>query len=149
MTYKSEKDMLDILQKLCDGLSQENITVQQVADSIGSISKENVTKMQLNIKPANPVFEEAMVVSEAEGKDAPSYVELQLGQQSQMTLSSLENAFGPSSSVPRTAHQTGRRVAMTCDISGQPYTCTIFANLSEGGEKVTRITIRRDVRLPD
>jgi len=144
-----EKNILDILRNLCDELSQENITIQQVADSIGSVSKENTTKMQFNIEPANPVFEEAMVVREVKGKDAPSYVELQLGEQFKLTLNSLENAFGPSRSVPRTAHRTGSRIAITYDISGRSYICTIFADLSEDGKDVTRIMVRRDVRLPD
>jgi hypothetical protein len=149
MSSEEEKQIIEVVRKLCSKLSEGSVSMTAAAQTIGAVSEAGGASDELAVTPGLPAFERAQVVAESGRSDSPSHVTLKLRAPSLLSLKALEDSFGPSRSVPRTSHSTGPRVGILIETPGRPYTCTLVAVLTPDGAMVTELTVRRDIRLKD
>lgn len=142
--------MIDQIKSLCELLSSTPLTVQEVADSIGTTERGGQNNVPLTVKPSDRSIKEARIVSRDESDDEPAYVELTPVQS--LSVSDLKAAFGAYRNVPSgTNPNQPPRVAFEVDDSEMPFTVTLFAAYEEGSQgaedgHVMRLTLRRDAR---
>ena len=123
-----EINIVTILTGLCQLLSQESLTLEEI-------------RSELALFPL-----EASVAAEP-GTETPAYVRLVLPDSSQPELDSFQKAFGTFNKVPRMHRQAGDKYIQTIDSPGKPYTCALIAETEMDQHRVRAVVVRRDIRL--
>ncbi len=146
--------MLETIWKLCQVLSTDPVSPQDVALSLGTTLPESAggQNAPILLKPDDRAFKEAMIVREI-GQNTPAHVELTLAQPGKLTLNALSDRFGHYSVAPRLHPSSPLKALFYIDISGQPRTCAIIAQTAQGIQGadmglLEAVTVRRDIRLP-
>ena len=137
--------MIETVQALCEALSQESVSVDDIAALAGH-NPESTGLGTFNITPNDDSFTAIRIQTR---DNVPSSVELTLDIKPR--LGQLREAFGDYAAVPRVHPQDAARVVFTVD-EGGPFTCSIFAHydaLIELSEEtpVSSLTLRRNQRL--
>lgn len=128
MDNEDEVDVISILTELCQLLSSDPLTVEEVRLEVAELSL-------------------ATTVEPEPGSDSPAYVRLGLGESSQLTLDDLPEAFGPYNKLPRMHRRGSDKYIFYVDLAGYPYTCALIAETLLDMQEVRAVTVRRDIRL--
>lgn len=138
--------MMDALQSLAALLASDPLTVAQVAARLGAV----VTDYGSNVvvAPTDPVFAEANIARQVDRKtldpvETPAFVILTPA--APVPLAGLTAAFGPSQEVPGPGDDPPELI-FYLPMPGQPCAVALIARVRH--DAAVRLTLRRDVRLP-
>ena len=121
-------DVIVILTAICRLLSRDPLTVDDVRPEVADL----------------PL---AATIEPKPGTDIPAFVRLILPESSRLSLDSLQEAFGPSSELPRLHRQAGAEFIFYVDWAEFPYTCALIVETSLEQSAIVAVTVRRDIRL--
>jgi hypothetical protein len=121
-------DLISILTNLCDLLSSDPLTVNDVLPELVELPLDAVVEP----KP---------------GRDAPAFVRLTLPESSELTLETLQESFGSYIRLPRSHRLAPIEYTFLVDTAGTPFTCALIVEKEEGHSAVHAVTVRRDIRL--
>jgi hypothetical protein len=143
------QDAIGAVKQLCQALSLERATVEDVAARLGSTLTGDTSSIE--VRPTTPVFKIARLVR-AVGKDEVAHAELSLSQPGTLSVRDLQAAFGAYRTLPRIHPNQPPRVLFPVEDSGLPFTCAIIVEVEPGDGgledgQVTGVTVRRDMRL--
>lgn len=127
-------------------LTRTDVTAAEVAAAIGEPAESTGT--QLPVRPHDPAWAGAEVISRP-GEPAPALVRVVPADPTALRVADLDKELGPPATQPPKVHFWDP-VSRIYEIdSGAPeFTAAVIAELPpEGGEHVTAVTLRRDIRL--
>lgn len=137
--------MIPLIQQVCELLSQDPISAQQVAEAIGTITQQGELGLPYEITPQDSAWSSARIVVDSQG--APLHVELTSAQP--ISLSALQSDYPDHHRLMSRNPDKLDQMLLNVDIPGTPRTCAIIAQIdNQGGRNIVEnLMIRRDVRL--
>lgn len=137
--------MISLIQQVCELLSQDPITAQQVAEAIGTITQQGELGLPYEITSKDSAWLSARIVVDSGG--APLHVELISAQP--IPLSTLQADYPDFHPLMSRNPDKPDQMLFNVDIPGMPRTCAIIAQVDKHNAKATveSLMIRRDVRL--
>jgi hypothetical protein len=144
MENEIEQSILDTIQNVCSKLSNDSVSMKEVAQSLGALLKIEGVNMQANIAPSISGVEEIRVNGQPNTSDALSHIELKLVDPSPLQLKTLEKKYGQGKALQKTTGSTGPRAEIPVSMEDKPFNCCITASLTKNGRFVTFLTLRRD-----
>lgn len=141
--------MIETLQKLCELLTKDPLTVPEVARLLGSGDTSDSGRSPMRVTPHNPAFQQ-IEVSRKKGGDEPSTVLLVPAAAKNLTIGQLRAAYGAFHDLPRARYNSPNRVMFRPKAAKGSYSCTILVDVDADDAitddtRVTSITVRRDV----
>ena len=136
--------MVAALRAVASLLAGEPLTVDQVIDHLGAVTRDYGGNVLL--APREPGFRQASVVRAVDpstGSPTPTPAYVALTPLAPPPLTALTDAFGPFRRVPATG-SIPERAMFALPTPGSPSAVTLIAEVEQG--RATRITLRRDPR---
>ncbi len=127
-------------------LTQADVTVEAVAAEIGE--PHGGGDGQLPVRPHDTAWAQAEIISRA-GEAAPALVRLVPADPRALRVADLDAELGPPTGFPVKVHFTDPESRLyAIDPGSRDFTASLIAELQpEGGEHVTTVLLRRDIRL--
>jgi hypothetical protein len=143
------QDAIEAVKHLCEALSLDRATVEDIAARLGSTLSGEA--MSVQVRPSSPAFKTARLVR-AVGKNEVAHAELSVSQPGTLSVRDLKAAFGAYRTLPRIHPNQPSRVIFSVDESGLAHVCAVIAEVDPGeglldDGQVTGLTVRRDIRL--
>jgi uncharacterized protein (DUF736 family) len=143
--------MIDTIQKTCKILSSAPLTVQEVANKLGTLVQDQGGDSSLVVRLDDKDFSTALVARRFHSQE-PAHVQLTLTKPSRLTVEDLRRAFGVWSELPSMNWNAPQEIIFYVDLLGTPRTCAIIAGIEPGEQgledgTVMTLSVRRDVRL--
>ena len=130
----------------CAELAADDVTATGLARQIGEIVAGEGTP-QLTVRPSDGAWAQAEIISRP-GEDAPSLVRLVPAGSDALPSSTLDDAFGTALFPPKVNFTDPVTRFYELDTGAPSHTTAVIAELPpEGGDHVTAVTLRRDIRL--
>jgi hypothetical protein len=141
--------MLETLQKLCQLLSKDPLSVEEVASALGSGGVPTGSSAPIRVTPYNQSFL-TIEITRKKGSGEPSNVVLTPVPAKTLTIGQLKSAFGDFHDLPRSNYRSPHRVLFRPSAKGQAHSCAVLADFDADdaltdSTQVTSLTMRRDV----
>jgi hypothetical protein len=139
--------MTATLSRLCDEISAADVTAEGLARELGDLA-DGASTNQLTVRPHDDAWARIEIISRA-GEDAPALVRMTPADPDALAVADLDAVFGEPATLPPKVHFTDP-VSRSYEVdTGKPtHTAAVIAELRpEGGDHVTAVVLRRDIRL--
>ena len=141
--------MIETLQKLCQLLTKDPLSVEEVANMLGSGGVPAGSSTPIRVTPYNQSFL-TIEVTRRKGSSEPSNVMLAPSPSKTLTIGQLKAAFGDFHDLPRSSYKSPHRVLFRPAAKEQAFSCAILADFDADdaltdSTRVTSLTVRRDV----